>query len=133
MPKGDCMSRAEGGSSGFPSFTTGGEVEQQPNRAESIISVQENQPETYFAVVDAIRHETQGKVLEALNLHRGSITKEELEKYLTVTDRTLRKHLTRLDKQSLIVKDTSRTTVVSFKSEDVELLVAHALSCLKGD
>jgi len=124
------MSGAEGGPSGFPSFATAGDVDEQPSRDERIITIQEANPDEYFAVVDAIRHQTQGKVLEALNLHRGSITKGELQKYVTVSDRTLRKHLTRLDERSLIDKDTSRTTVVSFASENVELLVAHGLACL---
>lgn len=127
------MSQAEGGPSGFPSFTTGGDIEEQPSRAETIINLQESNPDQYFAVLDALRHDTQGKVLEALNIHRGSIPKEELAKYVTVSDRTLRKHLTRLDEQSLIDKDTSRTTVVSFESQDVELLVAHGLACLKDN
>jgi Fic family protein len=118
---------AEGGPSGFPSFTTAADPQQ--NTAERLKEIQLENAELWFAACDSVRKTTQRAVLTAINDGIGSCTRTEIEEYTSVSDRTIRKQLGKLKEKELVETVESRTQAVSYASFEAEVLVSHALDC----
>lgn len=119
--------RAEGGPSGFPTFTTAGET--QTNTSERLREIQIENGMLWFAACDAVRKDTQRAILTALNDGMGSCTRDEISNYTSVSDRSIRKQLGNLKENGLVETVESRTQAVSYASFEVEVLVSHALDC----
>jgi DNA-binding transcriptional ArsR family regulator len=118
---------AEGAPSGFQSFTTAADTQQ--NTAERLKQMQIENGDLWFAACDSVRKDTQRAILTAVNKGVGSCTRQELTEYTSVSDRTIRKHLGKLKEKELIETVESRTQAVSFASFEANVLVPHTLDC----
>lgn len=96
---------------------------------EELLQLQRENAELYFACVDAVRHDTQRKIIHALVHGHGATDYTEIREIATVTDRTLRKHVTNLQDKNLVERVNSRVSRIQFTSVEVRALAAHALNC----
>lgn len=113
--------------SGVPTFTTA--TEEQQNTSEQLREAQLEHAELWFTACDAVRHDTQRGILTAIQEGIGGCTRQEIDRWVSVGDRAVRKHLQRLEERGLIERVDSRSHAVSYATFDVEVLVSHALDC----
>lgn len=119
---------AEGTPSGVPTFTTAGDVDES-STGDELLQMQETHSDLFFAATGAMDHDTQRKVLQAVYDGFGSVTYDEIESYVTVSRRTVRKHVGRLEEKGLLERVDSRSYAVAFPCFEAEALVEHALKC----
>lgn len=99
--------------------------------ADNLLTMQrlrEENPRAVFALTNAVQKDTQRKILAALTLGLCGSTYEELDKYLTVSKRTQRKHVKKLEENGIVERVDSRSTAISFVSNEMEVLAAEMVS-----
>lgn len=130
VSEGDRMSvgsQPEHPRSGVPTFTTAGEEQSSPDG--ELLTMQQSHFGVYSSLVDAVRHDTQRKILSAVYDGMGSVTYDEIDRYVTVGRRAVRKHLKKLEDADVLERADGRSGSVSFASFEAEALAEHALSC----
>lgn len=116
--------------SGVPSFTTAGEEQSRPS--DELLAMQQDHFGVYSSLVDAVRHDTQRKILAAVYDGMGGVSYDEIDRYVTVGRRTVRKHLKKLEDADVLERSTGRSGAVSFASFEAEALAEHVLGCYHG-
>jgi len=121
----------EGTPSGAPSFTTAGETESKNDR---LLAMQKQHTELFFTAVNAVKTDTQRAILTAIHHGVGAATYDEVSGYTSVSDRSVRKHASRLEDSGLIERMTDGTTACfNFASFEAQTLVSHVLTCYYTD
>jgi len=118
------MSRAQQGAEGGPSSL----VHSGATLAERLQDVREENPNRVFDAYDAVRHDTQRRIIHALATNGGRVSYEELGRSLDVSDRTRRKHVTALVDAELVERVEANFTVVTFADDDADVLCREALT-----
>jgi len=110
-------------------------VEQYPSTlvhgsttAGELVKVQTDNPEQYHAAINAVQHNTQRRLVWAVIQNDGRISYNELERFVNVTERTQRKHLSNLESDKLLQRIDANFTFVEFYSDTAKVLLHHALS-----
>lgn len=105
-------------------------VEQTPSVAPSnkFYTAIEKQPSEYFAVVNAVQHDTQRKILYSLVQGSGATTYDEIRSVVNVGKRTVRKHAQKLEEKNIVDRPDHNTTALRFTSIEVRALATHALN-----
>jgi len=104
-----------------------GTPSEPPQSHGALIDLQQEQPERYFAAIDAVRHDTQRRIVFAL-VDAGTATYNDLTEYADVSERTLRKHAARLAEVELIDRTDGGVATFAFSDRDARALCSHALS-----
>jgi len=97
--------------------------------SDELLTVQRENPEKYFACINAVQKQTKRGILQALVDNSGQATYEEIEAYLTVSRRSLRTHLKDLEEDDVIVRPNVRVSSAKFASLEARALASHALYC----
>lgn len=116
------MSKSGPGVEGTPSTLVRG------GTTRDVLDVQREAPSTHFAAVDAVRHDTQRRIVWALATQNGRVTYDDLESVTTTSDRTVRKHASNLVDDGLIERTNANLVFFEFASPEAEILVREALS-----
>jgi predicted transcriptional regulator len=112
-------------------FTTAGETASRDTR---LLELQTEHPSLFFAAADAVRSETQRAIITAINAGVGSATYDEITEYAAVSNRTIRKHVSNLESDGLVERESDGlTSAVSFASFEAEVLITHVLTCYYDD
>jgi len=117
------MSSAGEGVEGTPSTLVRGDTP-----ARSVADVERDHPETHFAAADAVRHDTQRRILYVLASENGRVTYDDLENVTTTSNRTVRKHAGKLADADLIDRTNANLVFFEFASHAAEILVRENLS-----
>jgi len=96
-------------------------------RQATVLQLQRENPELYFATVNAVQHRTQREILHGLAQQSGEITYDLLDDYVTVQKRTVRKHAKQLEEQNVIERIDSRSYRLAFASDTARILGHEAL------
>jgi DNA-binding transcriptional ArsR family regulator len=86
-------------------------------------------PEAYIGLTEAIHNSTQRKILYTLVNGLGDASYTELDQTTTVSRRSLRKHISRLEDAGLVERTDSNYSLVSFTSFEVRVLAQHLIYC----
>lgn len=116
------MSSSERGVEGGPSTLV------REATTETVADVERDRPAVHFAAVDAVRHDTQRRILWCLANQNGRVTYDDLESVTTTSDRTVRKHASKLVDDGLIDRTNANLVFFEFASPDAEILVRENLS-----
>lgn len=109
---------------GYPSDDLPGAVTET-----ELTEIQKQHSREFFACTNAVQHETQRAILTALVHNSGECTYEMIEPYSHVSQRTVRKHVGKLEEQNVVDRIDSRSYRIAFTSLEVRALAAHALEC----
>ena len=93
-----------------------------------LIKIQTENPTTYHEAINAVQHETQRRLIWAVVQHDGRVSYKEMDDYLTVSARTKRKHMQKLEENDLLQRIDANFTFVEFHSDVAEVLLHHALT-----
>jgi len=85
-------------------------------------------PGLHFAAVDAVRHDTQRRILYTIVAVDEPATYAEIGRYCDRTDRTIRKHAQRLEETKLVERVDSKQASFHAASDDADVLIRHALT-----
>lgn len=116
------MSKSAPGVEGGPSTLV------RKDTSRDVLDVQREEPATHFAAVDAVRHDTQRRIVWALATQNGRVTYDDLESVTTTSDRTVRKHASNLVDDGLIERTNANLVFFEFASPTAEILAREALS-----
>jgi len=116
------MSSSDRGAEGTPSTLVRG------GTTRDVLSVQRERPALHFAAVDAVRHDTQRRIVYALAAQNGRVTYDDLADVTTTSDRTVRKHAGKLADNDLIQRTNANLVFFEFASSDAEILLREALA-----
>jgi len=83
----------------------------------------------YIALTEAIHTDTQRKILYGLVDGLGEASYRDLERITTVSRRSLRKHVKRLEEKGLVERVNSRSYVIGFTSYETRILAQHIVYC----
>lgn len=108
----------------YPSGNTRGGVPQL-----DLGRLQRQHPEAHLTVTNAVQHDTQRRIIHALVHGLGDATYNEIRELSTVGDRTIRKHVARLEDAGIVRREQSWIGLVTVAGEDVLRLMEHALDC----
>jgi len=117
------MSSADRGVEGTPSTLVHGEA-----TSRTVADVEREQPAIHFAAADAVRHGTQRRILHTLASENGRVTYDDLENVTTTSDRTVRKHASKLADAGLITRTNANLVFFEFASDAAEILVRENLT-----
>jgi DNA-binding transcriptional ArsR family regulator len=117
------MSSAGRGVEGTPSTLVQGEA-----TTRTVADVEREQPAIHFATADAVRHDTQRRILHTLASENGRVTYSDLESVTTTSDRTVRKHASKLVDANLITRTNGNLVFFEFASDAAEILVRENLT-----
>jgi len=92
-----------------------------------VVHLQRENPDLYFAAVNAVQQQTQREILHGLAQQSGEITYDILDEYVTVQKRTVRKHAKKLEENGLIERIDSRSYRLAFASDTARILGHEAL------
>lgn len=107
---------------GFPSTLVHGEA-----RPATVVDVQRENPELHFAAVNAVQTDTQRRILWKLAHYGDRATYADLTNVVTTSDRTVRKHVTRLDDAGIVNRVNANKVFIEFASKDAKILTHEAL------
>ena len=96
---------------------------------DEIGELQETHAAEFIALTEAIHTETQRRILYGLVDCLGDASYVELDKYTTVSRRSLRKHLSRLEEKDIVDRRDANFGLVAFSSHEVKALTQHLLYC----
>lgn len=85
-------------------------------------------PALHFAAVDAVRHDTQRRILYTIVAIDAPATYDEIGRHCDRTDRTIRKHAQRLEETELVERVDSKQASFHAASDDADALIRHALT-----
>jgi DNA-binding transcriptional ArsR family regulator len=94
-----------------------------------VVELCRENPDEYIALTKAIHTDTQRKILYALVNGLGDASYTELESITTVSRRSLRKHVCRLEEAGIVERIEDRFSLVSFASFEVRVLAQHMVYC----
>lgn len=115
------MSRPESaGVEGTPSVTPQGNT--------PVGTVVVENPELHFAAVDAVRHDTQRRILYTIVAIDAPATYETIGEYIDRSDRTLRKHAKRLEDTHLVDRSKGKAPAFQPATDTADVLIRHALT-----
>ena len=117
------MSSHGPGVEGGPSTLVRGE-----GNSRDVLTVQREEPETHFAAVDAVRHDTQRRIIWALATQNGRVSYQDLDEVTTTSERTVRKHASNLVDAGLIERTNANFVFFEFATPSAEILTREALS-----
>lgn len=117
------MSKSGAGVEGTPSTLVRGGT-----NSRTVVDVQRERPDLHFAAVDAVRHDTQRRIVWCLASENGRVTYQDLQDAATTSDRTVRKHATNLVDEELINRVNANFVFFEFASREAEILAREALS-----
>jgi len=117
------MSKSAPGVEGTPSTLVQGET-----TTRTVADVEREQPALHFAAADAVRHDTQRRILYTLASENGRVTYSDLESVTTTSDRTVRKHASKLVDADLITRTNANLVFFEFASDAAEILVRENLT-----
>jgi len=113
-------STRSGGYEGTPSG-----VVREKDRVGELIA---EQPALHFAAVDAVRHDTQRRILYTIVAADEPATYATIGEYTDRTDRTVRKHAQNLEATDLVERVGGKCATFDAASDDAEALIRHALT-----
>jgi len=96
--------------------------------AEQLHEVRRENPGRVFDAYDAVRQNTQRRILHAVATNGGRVSYNELERELDVVDRTRRKHVSALVDAGLVERIEANFTIVAFADDDAEVICREALA-----
>lgn len=96
--------------------------------AERLHEVRQANPGRVFDAYDAVRQNTQRRILHALATNGGRVSYKELERELDVVDRTRRKHVSQLVDANLVERIEANFTIVAYADDDAEVICREALT-----
>ena len=117
------MSKSAPGVEGSPSTLVHGDT-----TSRTVADVEREQPAIHFAAADAVRHGTQRRILHTLASENGRVTYDDLENVTTTSDRTVRKHASKLADAGLITRTNANLVFFEFASDAAEILVRENLT-----
>jgi len=120
------MSKARG-EEGYPSTLVHRSTTSQADA--ELLEIQRENPDRYIALMDAIHNDTQRKILYSLVNGLGESSYRDLERITTVSRRTLRKHVSRLEDNNIVERRDANFSIVSFPSVEIRALVQHVVYC----
>lgn len=85
--------------------------------------------EEYIRLTEAIHNDTQRKILYTLVNGLGDASYGELEQTTTVSRRSLRKHVSRLEEAGIVDRMDSNFSLISFTSFEIKALAQHLVYC----
>jgi len=94
-----------------------------------LAQLQREHAEEFLALGEAIHHDTQRKILYGLVNGLGEASYHDLEAITTVSRRSLRKHVKRLEDKGLVERIDSRHYVIGFASYETRVLAQHLVYC----
>jgi len=114
------------GAEGYPS----GLVRGRTTEADAeLTQLQRENATEYLALMEAIHHDTQRKILYGLVDGLGEASYRDLEAITTVSRRTLRKHTQRLEDDGIVERRDVNIGMVSFPSYELRALAQHMIYC----
>jgi DNA-binding transcriptional ArsR family regulator len=116
------MSKSASGVEGTPSTLVHGDT-----TSRTVADVEREQPAIHFAAADAVRHDTQRRILYTLASENSRVTYDDLNDVTTTSDRTVRKHATKLVDAGLIERTNANLVFFEFASDAAEILVRENL------
>lgn len=96
--------------------------------AEQLHEVRRENPGRVFDAYDAVRQNTQRRIIHALTRNGGRVSYKELERELDVVDRTRRKHVSALVDAGLVERIEANFTIVAFADTDADVICREALA-----
>jgi len=96
--------------------------------AERLHEVRQENPSRVFDAYDAVRQNTQRRLLYALATNDGRVSYKQLSRELDVSDRTRRKHVSALVDAGLVGRIEANFTVVTFADDDADVICREALA-----
>jgi DeoR/GlpR family transcriptional regulator of sugar metabolism len=78
--------------------------------------------------MNAVQHDTQRRIVWALVQNDGRVSYQQLDEFMTVSDRTRRKHVTTLESKDLLNRVDANFTFLEFASIEAEALIKNALT-----
>jgi Cdc6-like AAA superfamily ATPase len=96
-------------------------------RIKEVYQLQREHPELFLRICKRMQNNTQRGVLTAV-ANKEVATYEDMEDVTTVSRRSLRNAVNRLEEDGIVSKRNSRMVVVSFPNDHTELLVKEALT-----
>jgi DNA-binding transcriptional ArsR family regulator len=117
------MSSTDRGVEGYPSTLV-----REGADSRTVADVERERPAIHFAAVDAVRHDTQRRILHTLASENGRVTYSDLGNMTTTSDRTVRKHATKLVENGLIDRTNANLVFFEFASHAAEILVRENLT-----
>lgn len=94
-----------------------------------LVRYQRQHPQEYFAAMNAVQHDTQRRIVHAIVHGLGDATYSEIRELSNVGDRTIRKHVSKLEENGLVERRRGWITMVVVESSVVLALLEHALEC----
>lgn len=79
--------------------------------------------------MQAIHTDTQRKILAAMVHGVGEASYRDIREYVTVSDRSIRKHVGRLEELGLVERLDARVQIVAFPSRELRALASHVVHC----
>jgi len=113
--------RIEGGYEGTPS----GVVSKGTTPVGEVVA--EN-PERHFAAVDAVRHDTQRRILYTIAAVDEPATYQTIGEYTDRSDRTVRKHAQKLEAANLVERVGGKCATFNSADNVADVLIRHALT-----
>lgn len=95
---------------------------------EELVRTHADNPGLVFDVYNSVQHNTQRRVLWALVQESGRVSYDELEPYMTVSQRSTRKHVSNLVDNDIINRIDANFTFIEFDSIAAEVLTKEALT-----
>lgn len=106
----------------------GAPPKQHPSdHAEAVYSLMHDHADAYLTLTELVQHETTRKVLAMLSVNQSSVRMQELYAAANVSDRTVRKHVNKLEDNHLIER-TRHPTAIKPVSDDIDVLISEVVS-----
>lgn len=99
-----------------------------PHEGTPVSDVIAENPASHFRAVDAVRHDTQRRILYVVTAVDNPATYNTISEYTDRSTRTVRKHAQRLEEQGLINRVNSGSASFYPADETADVLIRHALT-----